>query len=552
MKKNYSPFQMAFTFCLLLIPILVTAQRDIYLVIGQSNTSGRGTIEAQDMTPLTGVDLFNATTWEPAENTNAIHPDKGTSDGGFNRYSTVRNTNQPQGLNYAYTFGRMLNEVTGNQIGLVVNAIGGSKITEWEKGATEGYYAAALSRINAALAIGGSNLKGILWHQGEGNRNSTGSYLSRLEGMINNFRTDLGIPDLPVIVGQISKQRTDNGTFNTIIKTIADSGDPAYIPYTDYVTSDGLQTLDRTHFNANGQRVLGYRYAAKVLKMIYGYTYVENQKIDVTQDAFTRGGTNADIAQEPLDDSLIRVKETSTNASNTRRGLLEFDVSAITGTSNRLIVDASLIMNGDVDNGPVDINFYDITTGWNESEVTFNSAPSFLNLLSSSTTTFNIDSADADGDLDVDELIHGGADLTEFIKDEYDLGSSTIALGLMSDTDGSPQFKFSSKEDTGLGAYILVSYIDTSVPPTLSNNKLEGKDSLASIKITNPVNDELIISSDAIIKNVSIHTITGQQLKTKDINSTSGTINVTNLMPGTYIVVFENHNKKTSKLIVKK
>lgn len=554
MKKNYFLPQALITLCLLFIHTTVLSQRDVYLVIGQSNAAGRGDIEAQDMVTLSGVDLYNGTSWESAVNLDPLTAI--SDDAGLNRYSTVRNTNQPQGLNFSYTFGRMLNEVTGNQIGLVVNAIGGSKIQEWEKGSTEfNYYAEAISRINAALALNGSTLKGILWHQGEANR-GLGTYLTRLKTLITDLRTDLGMPDLPVIVGQISMQRTDNENFNTNIKKITDPGDAAYIPYTDYATTDGLQTSDRTHFNSNGQRVLGYRYAAKVLKMIYGYTYVENQIMYVSEDSFVRGGSYADEAQEAEDtDQSIRIKNYS--ADQTRKGLLKFNINDLTGTSDRLIVDATLMVNGDAPrNTTLDINFYDVDTSWSESTVTENNlVGGFTNLISNSIITFDEDQDDDDGDSDDTELVHGGADLTEFIKDEYDLGTSTIALGLESETYANSSFSFSSKEDVAnysLRPHIIVSYIDTSVPPTLSNNTLEEKDTLASIKITNPVNDNLIISSNSIIGNVSVFSLTGQQLKTKNINGHYGSLNVSSLLSGTYILVLENNHKKTSKLIVKK
>lgn len=461
MKQKFSFSQKIFLFCFCCFPMLNIAQRDVYLVIGQSNTAGRGTIEAEDMVTLTGVDLYNGSTWESAVNTAA-------ADGGLNRYSTIQNPAQDQGLNYSYTFGRMLNEITGNQIGLVVNARGGTSIDSWAKGHADDYYGEAITQINAALALGGSTLKGILWHQGESDRNDS-SYLTKITTLINDLRTDLGISDLPVIVGELSKQRTDNGTFNTNIKKLSDSGDPAYIANTDYVSSDGLQTTDRTHFNSNAQRVLGYRYAAKVLKLIYGFTYVQNEVVYVTEDAYIRGGTNADTAQEPLEDDILRVKEVASNANNTRRGLLKFDISSLKGANNRTIVDATLMMNADVTSGPIDISFHDIHNNWSESTVTYNSAPTFSTQLTASTTTFNLDSADDDGDSDTTELIHGGADLTEFIKDEYNSGTNTISLGLKSETDGSPQFKPTTKEHTdfALRPYIVVSYLEK--PVTLQN-----------------------------------------------------------------------------------
>ena len=444
----------------LTLQMMAFAQRDIYLVIGQSNAAGRADIETQDMVSLTGVDLYNGTTWESANN---IDPATNNGDGGMNRYSTIRNTAQTQGLSFSYNFAKMVEENTGTQIGLVVNARGGTSIDDWAATATAGYYTSALTQVNAALALGGSTLKGILWHQGESDRNDA-SYITKLTAIISAFRTDLTMPNLPFFAGELSQQRTDNGNFNSNIRNITDSNDPAYIASTEVVSTAGLNTSDRTHFNSNGQRVLGYRYAAKVLEMIYGFTYVQDQIMYVEKDAYIRGGNNATTAQHPLEIDLLRVKEVASNLNNTRRSLLQFDMSTIANTPNLKIVDASLLMTGnaDVDNGPIDISFYDINTTWTEASVTFSNAPAFTNQLTASTTTFAIDENDDDNDGDSDELVHGGADITEFFKTEYDLGTTNISLGLKSETDGSPQFKFSPKEDVANFAsrpYIVVSYL---------------------------------------------------------------------------------------------
>ena len=459
MKKSYNFSKITITVCLLFIQLVVTAQKDVYLVIGQSNAAGRATIEAEDMVTLTGVDLYNGTSWESAVNT-------AVADGGLNRYSTIQNPAQDQGLNFSYTFGRMLNEVTGDQIGLVVNARGGTSIDSWAKGHVDDYYGEAITETTAALALGGSTLKGVLWHQGESDRNDA-SYIAKLTTLISDLRTDLGIATLPVIVGQLSMQRTDNGTFNTTIEALAVSN-------TDYAATDGLQTTDRTHFNSNAQRVLGYRYAAKVLEMVYGYTYVQNQIMYVTEDAYVRGGTNSGTAYGISDAEILRIKEVASNANNSRRGLLKFDVSALTGTADRLVVDATLMLNSDgtFTAPPLDVSFYDIGTSWSESTVVWDDVVAdFATAISASTTTFDEDTADDDGDGDSDELIHGGADLTEFIKDEYDLGTSTIALGLKSETDGPPQFKPTTKDhstDFALRPYIIASYLEV---PVVSNSQ---------------------------------------------------------------------------------
>src|SRR5439155_9170141 len=87
-------------------------------------------------------------------------------------------------------------------IGLVPCAVGGTPLRRWVKGAD--LYEKAVSR--AKLAAQAGVIKGVLWHQGEsdtGNQKNAESYESRLTQMFKDLRQDLGLPDLPIVVGQL-------------------------------------------------------------------------------------------------------------------------------------------------------------------------------------------------------------------------------------------------------------------------------------------------------------------------------------------------------------
>jgi hypothetical protein len=88
---------------------------------------------------------------------------------------------------------------TGPQIGLVPCAIGGTSITQWEKGGF--LYNQMIVRTKAALEKGGT-LKALLWYQGEsdcGEKSRADHYEQRLIVFFNNVRTDLEMHDLPII-----------------------------------------------------------------------------------------------------------------------------------------------------------------------------------------------------------------------------------------------------------------------------------------------------------------------------------------------------------------
>lgn len=211
-------------------------EMDLYLLIGQSNMAGRAKISKTDQEKLQNCFLFNdQQQWVPASNP-------------LNRYSTVRKQIEMQKLGLGYSFAQHLNQTQPETpIGLVVNALGGSKIQSWQKG--ERLYQEALKRIKAAQTHG--KIQAILWHQGEANCNDT-NYLPQLIQMITDFRTDLNRPNLPVIVGQIN----GNYPVNTQLIDL-----PNHLPFTACVTSQGLQTHDKWHFNTESQIKLGQRYA---------------------------------------------------------------------------------------------------------------------------------------------------------------------------------------------------------------------------------------------------------------------------------------------------
>ena len=229
---------------------------DLYVCIGQSNMAGRATLTPEVMDTLQNVYLLNDKgNFEPA-----VNP--------LNRYSTVRKDLSMQRLGPAYGFAKEVTRKTKCPLGLVVNARGGSSINSWLKGSKDGYYEEALSRIRIAMKQGGV-LKAILWHQGEADCSNPEAYKQKLISLVKDLREDLNMPDLPVVVGQISQwnwTKREAGTvpFNQMIKKVS-----SFIPHSDWVSSKGLgwyKDEKDPHFNTEAQLLLGKRYAEKVWK----------------------------------------------------------------------------------------------------------------------------------------------------------------------------------------------------------------------------------------------------------------------------------------------
>lgn len=228
------------------------SEYDVFLLIGQSNMAGRGVLIAGDNAPMDGVYLLT----ESGATEVASAP--------LNKYSSIRKDLSLQGMNPGYSFAKKIYATTARKVLLVVNARGGTSISEWAKG--KDYYKEAVRRALQAKEYG--NLVAILWHQGESDSGSPSTYMSKLSAMVSSLRTDLGAPSVPFIAGEIAWWHSNETKFNPIIRDIKNK-----IPNSDYISAVGTgQLIDSSdpHFNRDGQILIGERYADKVLQMCYG------------------------------------------------------------------------------------------------------------------------------------------------------------------------------------------------------------------------------------------------------------------------------------------
>ncbi|PQV51171.1 protein of unknown function (DUF303) [Jejuia pallidilutea] len=223
---------------------------EVYLLIGQSNMAGRAIIEPQDSDSLEHVFLF---TGEKGNIWNkAVNP--------LNTYSTVRKKLSMQKLGPGYAFAKAMIKANPNKnIGLVVNAKGGTSIEEWAPNGT--LYQQAVIRTSKALKNG--VLKGVLWHQGESNTAHYNTYMPKLITLIKAIRNDFNLPNLPFVVGQLSPDKPERINFNKMLLEL-----PKSIIHTAVVKTDSTSTIDKTHFDSASQRLLGRRYAEEMLKLL--------------------------------------------------------------------------------------------------------------------------------------------------------------------------------------------------------------------------------------------------------------------------------------------
>ncbi len=210
--------------------------------------AGRAKLEKGDDQPIANVWLLtDKTKWEPAANP-------------FNKYASNRKKLSMQRIGPGFGFVLNLKKtMSQEQIGIIANARGGTKIEEWVKG--KPLYDNTIKRMAALKKhSGGQDVKlaGVLWHQGEGNRHDK-EYLVKLKKLIASLRADLKQPDLPFIAGKIAKESVINDLLDKL---------PASVPHTAVVRVDGYKLFDGVHFDRQTQLTIGKRYADAYLKLI--------------------------------------------------------------------------------------------------------------------------------------------------------------------------------------------------------------------------------------------------------------------------------------------
>ncbi len=252
----------------------------IFLCFGQSNMEGNARIEPQDSVGVSDRFL----------NLSAVDFSNKSRKMGKWYKALPPLCRENTGLTPVDYFGRTLLEYLpeDHKVGIVHVAIGGisidgflpDRIDEYAKTAPEwmvpmlaAYDGHPYDRLVAMGKIAKKKgvISGILMHQGETNTGDP-EWPKNVKTVYENLLRDLKLnaEDVPLLVGEVVS--ADRGgqcaAHNAVIDTIA-----RVIPTAHVIPADGLtQNFDFLHFNANGYRELGRRYAAEMLK-IWGIDY---------------------------------------------------------------------------------------------------------------------------------------------------------------------------------------------------------------------------------------------------------------------------------------
>ncbi|MFT5221710.1 MAG: sialate O-acetylesterase [Glaciecola sp.] len=254
---------------------------DLWLMAGQSNMMGAAPMHdlLEPDPSLRVLDLLRV--WRPAAE--PLH-------------HLLTDEVPHRGVGLGSSFGNAMIAATGVPIGLIATAQAAVSLEDWSadhRGAPDGsLYGFMLQTV----AMTGGRVAGVLWYQGESDAAEArhGDYAPRLRRFIACLREDVGGPQLPVHVVQLSRvvgeSRGDVPAAWMAIQRI--QSDLANTGATSATATIDLTLHDAIHLDVPGQRRLGRRLARAALGQ--PMPHLERAEIDAHNDRCLRvhvGGT---------------------------------------------------------------------------------------------------------------------------------------------------------------------------------------------------------------------------------------------------------------------
>ncbi len=226
----------------------------VFILAGQSNMAGRGLVEAQDTVPSLRILTIN----KKGQIILAKEP--------LHFYEPSM-----AGLDCGLYFGKALLKSIPDSITILLlpTAVGGSSIGQWLSD-SEHRGVKLLSNFKEKVNLSEKYgiLKGILWIQGESDANAADviAYPDNLKTLFKHFRTTANNQKLTILTAEIgifSAKKEETKLINSAIRANAKED-----LFTDYVSTRDLKDRgDKLHFNSEGQRMIGTRFAKKYLRL---------------------------------------------------------------------------------------------------------------------------------------------------------------------------------------------------------------------------------------------------------------------------------------------
>lgn len=231
-----------------------------FLLIGQSNMSGRGNLD--DLTDISNENVFVL-----RENGMEIAKEPVVRDRPFSA----------QGMTLA--FASCVYMLTGEKVCLLPASLGGSPLKDWMPG--ESLFENAVSMVERAINMG-MEISGILWHQGESDSTeieTAETYEDRLTEMLTALLKRLNAlgagskeNPVPVIMGELGGylDRNPKSLYHDRVNDALHAVSKKIPACACVFAKDLPDKGDALHFSALSQRRLGIRYASAWADIVFG------------------------------------------------------------------------------------------------------------------------------------------------------------------------------------------------------------------------------------------------------------------------------------------
>jgi hypothetical protein len=250
------------------VPDELRGRLSLFVLAGQSNMSGRGEVPAsQEVDP--GVFVFgNDYRWKPGRE--PVDDPHGQVD-----QVSDDSHRDPAGFGPGRSFGQSVRRHRPDvAIGRIPGAKGDTAIAQWQRSLSDAtLYGSCLKRVRAASLEG--IVSGLLFFQGEADALDPVRYATRnlaptdwntrFSSVIDHFRTDIGIANLPVVFAQIGTNAAPEAFVNWAV--VQEQQAAVNRPCTAMITTDDLPLMDAVHFTTDSYRVIGLRLSDAYLRV---------------------------------------------------------------------------------------------------------------------------------------------------------------------------------------------------------------------------------------------------------------------------------------------
>jgi len=327
-----------------------------------------------------------------------------------------------------------------------------------------------------------------------------------------------GLPDFVTSIGTLNLNVTEKWyEFDITSRAILEQD-------YDGVLSIGLSessALDKLCTFYSKERVIGN--TLKPYLKIFPSSSDTTEVISVNKDAHIRGGSYANTNYGS--NTTLVVKEDSTSTSFTRKSLLNFDLSSLSGKN---VSSAFLYFSGKIiDGSGFTLDIYKTVDSWGETTVTWNNQPTQDSII----TSISISES---------EYMEYGLDITSYVKDELD-DDEEVSFIIKDDQQSADRFDIRSKESGVDIPYLIVKYNgNLNKSARIANVIAMPTEQEADISLRvypNPVNQILHIANGENFENAVIFSSSGRMMK--KLVLTNRQIDVSDLLTGIYILQLE-------------